>query len=95
MGLDSKQYKWESSRKMSMEILETWSNIKKLYVILQWDITMQKIYMKASCLNNEILYPLFTVLWKLYLDYCAYFLAKQLQKGTIEGVAKKEVKKVR
>lgn len=45
-----------------MEILETWSNIKKLYVILQWDITMQKIYMKASCLNNEILYPLLTVL---------------------------------
>lgn len=48
--------------------------------------------MKPSCLNNEILFSLFTVPWKLYLEYCAYFLAKQLQKGTTEGVAKKEVK---
>lgn len=29
----------------------------------------------------------------MYLEYCAYFLVKELQKGTIEGVAKKKVKK--
>lgn len=41
MGHDLKKYKWASYRKISMDILETWSNIKKkIDVILQWDITM-------------------------------------------------------
>lgn len=75
---------------MSIEILETWTNVKKLDVILQWHIIMQKAHMEASRYWDTIssIYG-----WKLYLEYCAYFLVKELQKGTIEGVAKKKVKK--